>query len=246
MGKEIKSDGINTTINDNGNVQTISDGNYSANTKNTSKIHSQSGRIESATSRNVETNGNSQEYCWTRGVTCEASLKVVGNPDQFEGSTLRKIHAHLNELAALMVQPGDNRKSLSLPSLPKLNFAKITSSMSSSLSSSLAPPTPNIKSWEDIAIHAAKFAAWAGSVNASNIAYRAAKAGALEIERQVMQQKENLEDATEDLKELFTKNPFAGSASTQDIEEIPENNIDRQTVYNSVDMDYLTNLERNV
>jgi hypothetical protein len=40
MGKEIKSDGINTTINDNGNIQNISDGNYSANTKNTSKIHS--------------------------------------------------------------------------------------------------------------------------------------------------------------------------------------------------------------
>jgi hypothetical protein len=59
MGKEIKSDGITTTISDNGVTQTISDGNYSADTRNTSKIHSQSGRIESATSRNIETNGNS-------------------------------------------------------------------------------------------------------------------------------------------------------------------------------------------
>ena len=40
MGKEIISDGITTTINDNGTIQTISDGNYSADTKNTSKIHS--------------------------------------------------------------------------------------------------------------------------------------------------------------------------------------------------------------
>ena len=246
MGKEIKSDGINTTINDNGNIQNISDGNYSANTKNTSKIHSQSGRIESATSRNIETNGNSQEYCWTRGVTCESNVKVVGNPDQFEGSTLKKIHKHLNELAALIVQPGDNRRSLASPSLPKIDFAKVTSTMSSSISSSLAPPTPNIKTWEDIAIHAAKFAAWVGTVSGANIAERAARAAALEIERQVMQQAENLKDAAEDMKEKFIKNPFAGSASTQDADETPKPNIERKTVFGAVDMDYLTNLEKNV
>lgn len=161
MGKEIKSDGITTTISDNGVTQTISDGNYSADTRNTSKIHSQSGRVESATSRNIETNGNSQEYCWSRGVTCESNVKVVGNPEQFEGSVLNKIHDSLSELASLLVQREDNSRSLSLPSLPKLDFTSITSAMSSSVASSLTPPTPNIKSWEDIAIHAAKMAAWA-------------------------------------------------------------------------------------
>lgn len=246
MGKEIISDGITTTINDNGTIQTISDGNYSADTKNTSKIHSQSGRIESATSRNVETNGNSQEYCWTRGVTCESNIKVVGNPEQFEGSTLNKIHNHLSELAALMVQPGDNRRSLSLPSLPKIDFTKITSSMSSSISSSLAPPTPNIKSFSDIAIYSAKIAAWVGSVNAANVTERAARAASLEIERQVMQQEENLKDSAENMKEMLSKNPLAGSTSTQDIDGIPEPNIDRKTIYGAVDMDYLTNLQRNI
>jgi hypothetical protein len=45
---------------------------------------------------------------------------------------------------------------------------------------------------------------------------------------------------------MFTKNPFAGSASTQDADEIPKPNIERKTVFGAVDMDYLTNLEKNV
>lgn len=244
MGKEIKSDGITTTISDNGVTQTISDGNYSADTRNTSKIHSQSGRIESATSRNIETNGNSQEYCWSRGVTCEANVKVVGNPDQFEGSVLNKIHESLSEFAALLVQREDNSRSLSLPSLPKLDFASITSTMSSSVASSLSPPTPNIKSLEDIAIHTAKMAEWTSSVNAANIAERAARAAALQIERQVMQQAENLKNAADNLVDMVSGNSLAGSTATQDITENPEYNIDRKTVYGTIDMEYLTNLEK--
>ena len=173
-------------------------------------------------------------------------MKVVGNPEQFEGSSLNKIHNHLSELAALMVQPGDNRRSLSLPSLPKIDFEKITSSMTSSVASSLTPPTPNVKSWADIAIYTAKISTWVVSVNAANIAERAIRAAALEIERQMMQQEENLSDSAENMKEMLSKNPFAGSTSTQDIDEIPEPNIDRKTVYGTVDMDYLTNLERNI
>lgn len=246
MGKEIKSDGITTTISDNGVVQSISDGNYSADTKNTSKIHSQSGRVESATSRNVETTGNSQEYCWTRGVTCESNVKVVGNPEQFEGSTLNKIHEHLSELAALLVQPGDNRRSLSLPSLPKLDFTKITSSMTSSMSASLSPPTPYIKSWDDIATYTANFAEWFGKINASNVRERATRAAALEIERQALQQEENIRSASENVKDILTRNPLVGSTSTQDIAKTPEYNIDRRTVYGTIDMDYITNLEKNV
>ena len=173
-------------------------------------------------------------------------MKVVGNPEQFEGSSLNKIHNHLSELAALMVQPGDNRRSLSLPSLPKIDFEKITSSMTSSVASSLTPPTPNIKSWDDIAIYTAKISTWMLSVNAANVAEKAIRAAALEIERQMMQQEENLNDAAENMKEMLSKNPFAGSTSTQDFDEIPEPNIDRKTVYGTVDMDYLTNLERNI
>lgn len=244
MGKEIKSDGITTTISDNGVTQTISDGNYSADTRNTSKIHSQSGRVESATSRNIETNGNSQEYCWSRGVTCESNVKVVGNPEQFEGSVLNKIHDSLSELAALLVQRGDNSRSLSLPSLPKIDYAKITSTMSSSLSSSLSPPTPNIKSFEDIAIYTAKMTEWVGSINSANIAERAARSAALQIERQVMQQAENIKSAGENLGDMLSGNPFAGSTATQDITENAEYNIDRKTVYGTVDMEYLTNLEK--
>lgn len=246
MGKKIKSDGITTTISDNGVTQTISDGNYSADTRNTSKIHSQSGRVESATSRNIETNGNSQEYCWSRGVTCESNVKVVGNPEQFEGSVLNKIHDSLSELASLLVQREDNSRSLSLPSLPKLDFASITSSMSSSVASSLTPPTPNIKSWEDIAIHAAKMAEWAGQVNGANIAERAARAAALQVERQVMQQAENIKSAGDNLGDMLSGNSLAGSTATQDNAENAEYNIDRKTVYGTTDMEYITHLERYV
>ena len=233
MGKEVKSDGIITTISDNGSTQTISDANYSADTKNTSKIHSQSGRIESATSRNIEINGNSQEYCWARGITCESNVKVVGNPEQFEGSILNKIHDSLSELASLLVQRGDNSRSLSLPGLPKIDYAKITSTMSSSLSASLSPPTPNIKTLDDIATYAAEFESWASQVNAANVAERSARAAALQAERTQMQQKLNVDGA------------LGGSSATQDL-GVPEYNTDRKTVYGTTDMEYITNLERYV
>ena len=246
MAKEITSDGITTTIKDNGITQTISDGNYSADTQNTSKIHSQSGRVESATSRNVETNGNSQEYCWTRGVTCEANVKVVGNPDQFEGSNLRKIHNHLKELAGLLVQRGDNSRSLTLPKLPTIDFKKIVSKMSSSTATSLSIPTPNIKSWEDIPIHAAKIASYIQTVGISNTMEQAARAAALEIERQAMQQAINIKHQAKNMKDQLEIKPAAGSESTQDLDEIPEYNIDRKTVYGTIDFELLTELEKNV
>ena len=245
MGETFISDGTNIEFKGDGRNWKSSDGNFSTDTKNTSTICSQSGRVESATSRNVETNGNSQEYCWTRGITCESSVKVVGNPDQFEGSTLNKIHDSLTELASLMVQKRDNSASVSLPGLPKLDFAAMTSTLTSSLSSSMAIPTPNIKSLEDIPIHAGKVAAYVSTINASNMAERSARAVALEAERQSIQKTENMLNASEVMLERLAKNPFAGSVSTQDIAEPLSFTIDRQTVYGTVNMDYTTSLERN-
>ena len=91
MSNKITSDGINTTIEYNGVREVISDGNYSAETSNVRKTHSNSGIQETGTQKNIDIRGNSQETCYTRGVTCEADIKIVGNPDQFDGKNYRKL-----------------------------------------------------------------------------------------------------------------------------------------------------------
>ena len=116
MSKTITSDGINTTIEYNGVKEVVSDGNYSANTPNVNKIHSESGIEFTANQLNIDIKGNEQETCYTKGVTCESSIKVVGNPDQFDGSNYRKLHNALCELSALVVQQGNDKKSLGFPS----------------------------------------------------------------------------------------------------------------------------------
>lgn len=244
MGETYTSDGLHAEFKGDGRNWKSSDGNFSADTKNTSTICSQSGRVESATSRNVEINGNSQEYCWTRGITCESSVKVVGNPDQFEGSTLNKIHDSLTELASLMVQKRDNSASVSLPGLPKLDLVAMTSTMTSSLSSTMTIPTPNIKSWEDIPNYTSKVSAYVSAINASNEAERTTRAVALDAERKALHKTEHMLNASEVMLERLNKNPYAGSLSTQDITEPLSFTTDRQTVLGTVNMDHTTSLQK--
>lgn len=249
MARKYTSDGINTTLEYGFGVrENISDGNYSADTGSVRKTHSASGLQESATQRNVDVQGNSQETCYSRGVTCESNVKVVGNPDQFDGAYYRKAHKALGELAALLVQPGDDKKSSSMPSFPSLDFPKVLSNMSSSFAATTPPPTPHIKKFADIGTYIGSLGSWYGNFISADSAEVALRAGQLELEKQGTQQLENIKaQAQETLNsaETMLKGGIpAGGGSTEDRDGEVSYNIETKTVLNTVNQDYLIEVER--
>lgn len=244
MSNKITSDGINTTIEYNGVREVISDGNYSAETSNVRKTHSNSGIQETGTQRNIDIRGNSQENCYTRGVTCEADIKIIGNPDQFDGKNYRKLQKALSELAGLVVQSGDDKKSLKLPPLPSLDFSKIVNNMTSEFSSKNPPPVPQIKSLSDVGIFMAEMTKWQTECYTSDIAERALRAAKLEAERQYMQYEENLISQANEMIDSVENLFSSGSQATEDREEKASYNIDRKTLFQTIPFEYITELEK--
>lgn len=244
MSNKITSDGINTTIEYNGVREVISDGNYSAETSNVRKTHSNSGIQETGTQRNIDIRGNSQETCYTRGVTCESDIKIIGNPEQFDGKNYRKLQKALSELAGLVVQSGDDKKSLKLPPLPSLDFSKLVNSMTSEFSSKNPPPVPQIKSLSDVGIFMAKMAKWQAECYTSDIAERALRAAKLEVERQYMQYEENLISQANEMIDSVENLFSSGSQATEDRAEKASYNIDRKTLFQAIPFEYITELEK--
>ena len=244
MSNKITSDGINTTIEYNGVREVISDGNYSAETSNVRKTHSNSGIQETGTQRNIDIRGNSQETCYTRGVTCESDIKIIGNPEQFDGKNYRKLQKALSELAGLVVQSGDDKKSLKLPPLPSLDFSKIVNSMTSEFSSKNPPPVPQIKSLSDVGIFIADITKWKTECYTSDVAERALRAAKLEAERQYMQYEENLISQANEMIDSIENLFSSGSQATEDREEKASYNIDRKTLFQTIPFEYITELEK--
>lgn len=247
MSKKITSDGINTSIEYNGVKEVISDGNYSAQTSNVYKTHSVSGIEETATQRNVDIKGNSQETCYTRGVTCESNIKVVGNPDQFDGTNFRKVHKALGELAGLVVQQGDDKKSLDFPSFPSIDFGRVMENMSSAYPATVPPPTPHISNLLDAGLFVAEIGVWYAGYISADTAELALRAAKTEVERQIMQSYENAKSQGEKIIEAVENLDFSslfGSSATEDKDKEISYNIDRKTLYTSVNPDYIIELEK--
>ena len=137
MSKRITSDGKNIKIQTDGVVQKVSEGKYETNSQITASIHSQNGLRESGTTRNVEVTGNSQEVCAGRGVTSEYNLKVCGSPELFTGQAQRTADAAVAKLTGLALQSGDDRHSAKQSSIPKPDFTRVVSSMTSSMQNAL-------------------------------------------------------------------------------------------------------------
>lgn len=230
INQTVTSNGNTTTVERNGVTQNISFGEYSATTPLTSIQCSHSGVRVNGSSRNVDITGNSQENYAGRGLTCEYSIRVVGSPELFEATAQIAADNALNDLVGLMLQPGDDRNFQMGDLIPKLNFRQIVSKMTSSAQSDLTPPAPTIKSFEDVPIETAKLASWFSSLSLSNLAFQAAKAAALEVERQVTQQAINIQRTAEALGNQFGLGE--GSASSPSSEEKSESsyNITRQDV----------------
>ena len=249
MARKYTSDGINTTLEYGFGVrENVSDGNYSADTGSVRKTHSASGLQESATQRNVDIQGNSQESCYSRGVTCESNVKVVGNPDQFDGAYYKKAHKALAELASLLTQPGDDKKSASTPDFPAIDFPQVLSNMSSSYAATKPPPTPHIKKLADIGTYLGEMASWYSGFLSADSAEVALRAGQLEVEKQATQQVENIkaqaQETINSAETMLEGGIPAGSGATQDRNKKVSYNIETKTVLNTVNQDYLIEVER--
>lgn len=249
MARKYTSDGINTTLEyGHGVKENISDGNYSADTGSVRKTHSASGLQESATQRNVDITGNSQENAYTRGVTCEANIRVVGNPDQFDGTYYKKAHKALGELSGILVQSGDDKKQMAMPSFPSIDFNKVLSNMSSSYAAKTPPPTPHIKKLADIGTYISEMAKWFSGFLSADSAEVALRAGKMELEKQAKQQIENIkahaQETLNSAEALLSGGVPSGSGATEDRDKQVSYTIDSSTLLNSVNQDYLNEVER--
>lgn len=229
----ISSNGRRTQKTGDGIDITYEDGHYRANTPIAAVSHEQNGIRQSGTSRNVEISGNSQECYAGRGVTSEYNIKMVGSPTMFTGRDQKTADAALNELKSLMLQPGDNGKELNLASLPTLDFQAATSSMTTSMTDSFTPQPPQINRLEDLPMFTAYMGTWLESVSVSNALYQSACAGALEIERQIMQKKQSIKRLAKKFGDLDFQSLLGGNIGLPSTEDVPdkEYNITRSRVY---------------
>lgn len=189
MSKRITSDGKNIKIQTNGVVQDVSQGKYHSTSGITTASHNQNGSRESGTTRNTEYTGNSQEVCAGRGVTSEYNLKVCGTPELFSGQAQRTADAAVAKLTGLTLQTGDDRHAKTESGIPMPDFTKVVTCMTSSFQNTLQPNLPEIARLADFPVFFAKLGAWFASLSAANLAEGAARAAALEIDRQIEQTK---------------------------------------------------------
>lgn len=246
MSEEIKSDGFTLKRNCNGVTETVSSsGFYSANTSDVFKTNAETIQ-ETANQRNVDIKGNSQETCYTRGVTCEADIKVVGNPNQFDPKYHNKLQRAQAELAGLLVQSGDDAKSVKPPLIPSFDFSKVVKAITSAFSSENPPPMPNIKSEHDVPPFFAEFIKWKTECYTADAGYRALKAAALEAESQYMQYVENQKAAANDIIERFENLFDSGSPATEDRKKDAKPNIDRKTLFQTIPFQHITEIEKHL
>lgn len=250
MSKRITSDGKNIKIQTDGVVQDISQGKYHTTSGITTSSHNQNGTRESGTTRNTEYTGNSQEVCAGRGVTSEYNLKICGTPELFSGQAQRTADAAVAKLTGLSLQSGDNRHSQAPSGIPMPDFTKVVTSMTSSLQNTLQPNLPEIARLADFPVFFAKLGAWFASLSAANLAEGAARAAALEIDRQIEQTKIAVEakmkamgESPEKIANAITEALSGGGSSptapaTEDNEGVAYN-ITRRDVYDA----YVENID---
>ena len=247
MSTKITSNGTQVKLEYDGIKETVStNGTYSAQTGMVSKTNSPQGIQVTGAQRNIDIRGNSQENCYTRGVTCEADVKVVGNPNQFDPTFHIKLQRAQAELAGLLVQSGDDRKSVKPSIIPSFDFSKIVKALTSAFSSKNPPPVPNIKSWYDVGPYLAKLISWKTECYTADTAYKALKAAALEAESQYMQYQENLICQANDMIERVENLFESGSPATEDKEREAKPNIDIKTIVQTIPSDYINELEKHV
>lgn len=228
----------------NGDVEMrVGAGQYTAESKTRRTSHDSNGTVQSGTTKNEEYTGNAQESYAGHGVTSQYSMRVVGSPQMFSGRAQRAADKCVSKLVGLLLQPGDDRYSATpeVPALP--NFAQVVSNMSSSWSSSLMPAPPQITRIQDIGKLAAYMGTYIQTVSLENSAYQAAQAGLLQVEREMMQQKETLKRLKKTFQDgEFSPSQLSGSPASDD--RTSEPNIDRKTVYEQI-MDRLPQLLAN-
>lgn len=170
MSKTIISENGKVIIQTNSSEQQIGQGCYDANTNITGVRHYQNGIRESATSRNLEITGNSQEVMEGRGVTCCYSIKITGTPELFSGEAQRTLDRALAKLTALMLQPGDDRhSSVKLPVLFP-NSMSIVSNMTSAAQASNPLELPPVNGVADLPVALEAIGTWAKELNAKDTA----------------------------------------------------------------------------
>lgn len=247
MSTKITSNGTQVNLEYDGITETVSsNGTYSAQTGMVSKSNSPQGVQETGTQRNIDIKGNSQENYYTRGVTCEADIKIVGGVEQFDPKYHIKLQRAQAELAGLLVQSGDDRKSVKPSLIPSFDFSKIVKAMTSEFSSKNPPPVPNIKSWYDVVPYLADMAKWKTECVTADVAYKALKAAALEAESQYMQYEENLLSQVNDMIERVENLFESGSPATEDKEREAKPNIDKKTLFQTIPFEYINELEKNI
>ena len=136
------------------------------------------------TSRNVDIVGNSQENYAGRGITCDYSIKVGGNPEIFTGLAQMGADKELAGLISVILQEGDDRKTAAPRILQGVDPKQLVSNLSSSYQSTVPLDLPPIRKPADIGIAFAKLGAWTAGLTAADAAYQAAKAAEITIEQQ--------------------------------------------------------------
>jgi hypothetical protein len=248
MGRIYKSDGLKTTLDYNGKTEEVTTNNYSGTTEQVQKIHSQEGIQMTSSQLNIEVKGNSQETCYTRGLTCESSIKVVGNPDQFDGAYYKKAHQALAQTASMLVQPPDGKKSSAMPSFPAIDLKQAIGNMSSSYAATNPPPTPHISKASDVVDYLSAVGKWFSGYVSADAAEVAARSVALEAEKQATQQVENLkaqaQETINSAEATLAGGIPAGSGATEDRPGQVEYGLDEATVLNGVNQPHLIEIER--
>lgn len=243
MATNITSDGFRTNIKKGKAVMNYGDGFYTATTDMAQVQHEQNGKRVSATTLNQEISGNVQRVCAGNGETSEYKIKIVGSPEMFAGQDQRAADYALNDLKALMLQPGDSRKEGGLGELASIDFQRAVSSMTTSMTNSFTPQIPQINRLQDLPMFTAYLGTWIGTVSAGNAAYQAVCAGELEVERQLAQKAETIKRLKKQYGQDFdVESLLSGGTPTPSTESNPnaQFNITRQTVYEN----YIPNLPK--
>lgn len=244
----ISSDGNNVKISTDGVTQNVSKGCYESHSDITNTRFSMNGLRESGNTRNVEVSGNSQESYAGSGLTSEYRLKVVGSPDLFTGEAQRMADAALADLTGLLLQTGDDRNSAPASPLPSFDPQQVVTKMTSSYQNMITPDLPQITRLADIPKFAAAAATWFSGLSVANMAEAAARAGALEIERQIEQAQIALEKKKEEFGNMLDFSSSTPSAPSNEDKQNVSRNITRKEVYETIcpKMDTLLAAQRNI
>lgn len=227
--KIVTSDGITTTVTTNGVQQTFGTSEYTTVTPLTSTTYTQGNLLQMGTSRNVDIVGNSQENYAGRGITCDYSIKVVGNPEIFTGLAQMGADKELAGLISVILQEGDDRKTAAPRILQGVDPKQLVSNLSSSYQSTVPLDLPPIRKLSDIGVAFAKLGAWTAGLTAADAAYQAAKAAEITIEQQQRRMQNNINAQIEQYGEVFDTSKLLASSTATDVNQ-GNYNITKQVV----------------